>query len=161
MKTPILPTVIFDLDDTVINSRHRTPNHPDGTLNLAAYIESHTPENVAKDTLLPLARTMQRMIKAGYVVVVLTARHMHKCDYDYLKDNGLLPHIVLSREQVGPAHYKMGDGDYKARWLRVMMGYFPKAPIIMFDDAAPVKSVLRKLGIPVICGHKVNRRLGA
>lgn len=158
-----LPTVIFDLDDTVINSRHRQPNNPDGTLNLQAYILLHTPENVAKDTLLPLASVMQRMIASReYIVIVLTARHMHKCDYEFLERNGLMPNIVLSREQVTESHYKMGDGDYKTRWFKIMQGYFPKdRAVIMFDDAAPVKKAMRALGIPTLCGHKVNRRLGA
>ena len=30
--------VIFDLDETVVDSAHRTPNNPDGTLNLSRYL---------------------------------------------------------------------------------------------------------------------------
>lgn len=151
-------TVVFDLDETVINSKHRTPNYPDGTLNLQGYIENHTPENVAKDTLLPLAREMQRMIKQGYHVAILTARDMHACDYEYLAKNGLAAHMIMSRDQVANDHYRLKDGEYKARWLRIMFGDLSQ-PMVMFDDAAPVKSALRKLGIPVLCAHKVNRRL--
>lgn len=158
MKTQNRITVVFDLDETVINSKHRTPNFPDGTLNLAAYIENHTPENVAKDTLLPLAREMQRLIKQGYHVAILTARDMHDCDYQYLRDNGIEANMIMSRDQVPLDHYKMKDGDYKARWLAIMFGDL-RGPVIMFDDSPPVKARLRKLGVPVLCAHKVNRRL--
>lgn len=158
MKTQNRITVVFDLDETVINSKHRTPNNPDGTLNLAGYIENHTPENVAKDTLLPLAREMQRLIKQGYHVAILTARDMHSCDYEYLKQNGIDAGLIMSRDQVANDHYKMGDGAYKARWLRIMFGDLSR-PMVMFDDAPPVKAALRKMGIPVLCAHKINRRL--
>ena len=40
---------IFDLDDTTINSRHRQGE------TLADWIALNTPENVARDSLLPLA----------------------------------------------------------------------------------------------------------
>lgn len=157
-KTDNRITVVFDLDETVINSKHRTPNHPDGTLNLQAYIQNHTPENVAKDTLLPLAREMQRMLNQGYHVAVLTARDMHDCDYKYLAENGIFPSMIMSRDQVANDHYRLSDGAYKARWLRIMFGDL-RSPMVMFDDSAPVKTTLRKLGIPVLCAHKVNRRL--
>ena len=48
---------IFDLDGTVIDSSHRTPNKPDGTLDLEGYFELRTRKNIFKDTLLPLADT--------------------------------------------------------------------------------------------------------
>ena len=151
---------IFDLDETVIDSRHRTPNHPDGTLNLAAYIENHTPENVAKDTLLPLADVMRAVYDSGAYVIVLTARDMKQCDYDYLTDNGLKYHKIMSRDQASEAHYKMKDGDYKARWILPFLNLkqFAKKPVVMFDDAKPVKARLRK-HFPVMCAHKINARI--
>lgn len=151
---------IFDLDETVIDSRHRTPNNPDGTLNLAAYIENHTAENVAKDTLLPLAEVMRAAYADGAYVIVLTARDMKQCDYDYLADNGLKYHKIMSRDQASENHYKMKDGDYKARWILPFLNLkqFAKKTVIMFDDAKPVKARLRK-HFPVMCAHKINARI--
>lgn len=151
--------VIFDLDETVIDSRHRTPNNPDGTLNLAGYQANHTPENVAKDTLLPIARLMQQAYASGAYVIVLTARDMKDCDYQYLSDYGLKYHKIMSRDQASPNHYKMKDGEYKKRWIVPFLNLrqFKNAAVVMFDDAKPVKSTLRKF-FPVLCAHKINAR---
>ena len=34
--------MIFDLDETLVNSKHRTPNRADGTLDLAGYFRNKT-----------------------------------------------------------------------------------------------------------------------
>jgi hypothetical protein len=153
---------IFDLDETVIDSKHRTPNFPDGTLNLEAYIKNHTPENVAKDTLLPLAKTFFSVASNPSVyVVICTARDMKPCDYEFLKENGLHANMILSRDKASEKHYKMKDGEYKVTWLKKLrnLKQFRNLPAIMFDDAKPVKSAVRKMGIPVICAHKANKYL--
>ena len=152
--------VIFDLDETVIDSRHRTPNNPDGTLNLQAYIEKHTPENVARDTLLPLADVMRACYTRGDYVVVLTARDMKPCDYDFLAAHGLHYNLIMSRDRAKPKHYALKDGEYKKRWVKPLLNLrqFKNANIVMFDDAKPVKENLREL-FPVICAHKANKRL--
>ena len=153
---------IFDLDETVIDSRHRTPNNPDGTLNLAAYIERHTPENVARDTLLPLANVMRDLIARGEKVWILTARDMMQCDYDFLAQHGLTAAKIMSRDQCRSAkHYKSGDGEYKRKWLAPLrnLKQFAKAHFIMFDDAKPVLSTMRKMGITCLNAHTVNRNL--
>lgn len=152
--------LIFDLDETVIDSRHRTPNNPDGTLNLSAYMEKHTPENVAKDTLLPLARILKNAFGNGSYIVILTARDMKECDYEYLAANGIRFNKIMSRDKASATHYKLSDGEYKLRWIRNFLNLkqFAKLPAVMFDDAKPVKSTLRKL-FPVLCAHKMNERL--
>ena len=153
--------IIFDLDETVINSTHRTPNFPDGTLNLAAYLENQTAENIKKDTLLPLIRVMRDRFLAGDYIIVLTARGMIQADYDYLTDNNIPYHKIMSRDQCKtPRHYKLSDGEYKLFWIKSFLNLrqFKNKPVLMFDDAKPVKSVLRKL-FPVLCAHKINRKI--
>jgi hypothetical protein len=153
-------TLIFDLDETVINSAHRTPNFPDGTLNLAAYMELHTAENVAKDTLLPLAKVMQDAIKNGYKVAILTARDMMQADYDFLAANGIKPRHIYSRDKCKTKkHYKMRDGEYKATWFAKMPKSLTNNHCIMFDDAKPVKTAMRAIGVVCLCAHKVNKKM--
>lgn len=153
-------TLIFDLDETVINSSHRTPNFPDGTLNLAAYIEKHTPENVAKDTLLPLAKVMQKAIAQGYKVAILTARDMAQCDYDFLAKHGIKSRWIYSRDKCKTKrHYKMSDGLYKTTWFLKMPKSLTKNHVIMFDDSKVVKNAMRKIGVVCLCAHKINRKL--
>jgi len=157
MKKPI---VIFDLDETVIDSRHRTPNNHDGTLNLAAYVEKHTPENVARDTLLPLARVMQSAYESCEVWIC-TARDMMQCDYDFLARHGLRYHKIFSRDQVkSQKHYHKSDGLYKKHWLSILnLRQYRGRFVAMFDDAKPVISTMRQMGIVCINAHKANRRL--
>jgi len=157
MKKPI---VIFDLDETVIDSRHRTPNNHDGTLNLAAYIEKHTPENVARDTLLPLARVMRAAFESCEVWIC-TARDMMQCDYDFLARHGLRYHKIFSRDQVkSQKHYHKSDGLYKKHWLSILnLRQYRGRFVAMFDDAKPVISTMRQMGIVCINAHKANRRL--
>lgn len=152
--------VIFDLDETVIDSSHRTPNNPDGTLNLPAYIEKHTPANVRKDKLLPLARIMRECYVSGYYVIVLTARFMHSCDYQFLARHGLNYHRLFSREQANEKHQSLSDGEYKARFIIpfLQLKQFRNASVVMFDDAAKVKTALRK-HFPVLCAKRINSRI--
>ena len=156
MKKPIL---IFDLDETVINSQHRTPNNPDGTLNLAAYIEKHTPENVARDSLLPLANLMRSLYDRAEIWIC-TARDMAECDYEFLAAHGLRFHKIMSRDRVkSQAHYRKSDGAYKKQWLAVLnLKQYRGRFIVMFDDSKPVISTIRQMGIVCINAHKANRR---
>lgn len=156
-------TLIFDLDETVINSSHRTPNNPDGTLNLQGYKMNHTPANVFMDTLLPLAATMKRAIASGYKVAVLTARDMAWFDRDFLKAHGINPKHIYSRDKCRSArHYSMSDGAYKVEWFNKMPPSLVAGQhVIMFDDSKPVKAAMRAIGVTCLCAHKVNARLYA
>jgi FMN phosphatase YigB (HAD superfamily) len=148
-------TLIFDLDETIIDSAHRTPNDADGNLDLPAYIAKHNRKNVFKDKHLPLARIFKQAKKANYKIVILTARDMAKFDYDYLNFHGLNADLILSRNIADKNHYSMNDGDYKAKFI---LDYNLQNGL-MFDDNKNVKKALRKLGMTVLCAHKLNKRL--
>lgn len=150
---------IFDLDDTVVNSRHRIPLTPEGNLDLPAYRELATPANIDKDTLLPLAKEMQRLIAEGKEVAVLTARTMTDHDYHYLRVNGIMPKTVMSRNYITDEHSNLPDGMYKLRHLKEagLLG----ENVVLFDDNRNVKRDFRRAGVPVVCSIKVNKKLGA
>ncbi len=153
--------IIFDLDETVIDSRHRTPNNPDGTLNLAAYRERHTAENVAKDTLLALANVVRQAYRDGSYVIILTARIMAEYDYRFLTENGIPYHKIMSRDLCrSEKHANKKDGEYKRDYIIPFLNLrqFATKHVVMFDDSSAVKSALRK-HFPVICAHKANRKL--
>ena len=150
-----MATIIFDLDETVLDSKHRTPNDAEGNLDLTAYRANHTRGNVFKDSHLPLARIMKQVKKAGHRVVILTARDMKKFDYDYLNFHGLHADLILSRNIVDKDHYNLSDGDYKAKFI--IDNALHNA--IMVDDNRNVKKKLRRLGMVCLCAHKLNRRL--
>jgi len=147
---------IFDMDGTIIDSSHRQATKPDGTLNLAAWIENATPEKISKDIVLPLAQQIRKRQKAGDYVLICTARQMSFADFEFLQDNGICPDKIISR----PLGNMEADGSLKAKQLSKLFNLkqFAKASKIMFDDAASVRSALRKIGIAVLDPAKVARR---
>tara|TARA_B100000780_G_scaffold36770_1_gene22895 strand:+ start:55 stop:522 length:468 start_codon:yes stop_codon:yes gene_type:complete len=147
---------IFDMDGTIIDSSHRQATKPDGTLNLAAWIENATPEKISKDVVLPLAQQIRKRQKAGDYVLICTARQMSFADFEFLQDNGICPDKIISR----PLGNMEADGSLKAKQLSKLFNLkqFAKASKIMFDDAASVRSALRKIGIAVLDPAKVARR---
>lgn len=151
--------VIFDLDETIIDSSHRTPNNPDGTLNLTKYLELKTRENTMKDTLLPLSKYFQNLSSENYIVVC-TARTWKDFDEEFLMKNNLIPDMIFARSPCGK-HNKYKDANLKAAWISRLrnLKQFKNLPIFMFDDAKPVISAMRKLGIICLNSHKVNKRI--
>jgi len=148
---------IFDLDGTIIDSSHRQATLPDGTLNLPAWIENSTAEKIFSDTVLPLATQVRRRTKAGDYVLVCTARNMSDADFEFLMDNGINPHKIISR----PHGNQTPDGELKAKQLKSFLSLkqFQKASKVMFDDAASVRTALRKIGIAVIHPNKIEKKV--
>ena len=144
---------IFDLDGTIIDSSHRQATLADGTLNLPKWIENSTPEKIFGDTVLPLATQVRRRQKAGDYVMVCTARNMQDADFEFLQNEGICPDKIISR----PKGNMEADGVLKAKQLNSFLSLkqFQKASKIMFDDAATVRSSLRKIGIAVINPEKI------
>jgi hydroxymethylpyrimidine pyrophosphatase-like HAD family hydrolase len=151
--------LIFDLDGTVIDSSHRTPVREDGTLDLDVYRQKQTWGFVSQDKLLPLARIMKKFYNQAYIIVC-TARELLDCDIRYLRENGIVYNTILSRNNIPESHYKLTDGEYKKRHIRRFLNLkqFKNQQVVMFDDSKVVKSTLRSL-FPVLCAHKVNKRL--
>jgi len=152
---------IFDLDGTVIDSTHRHATLPDGSLDLAHWIENSTPEKIAADSLLPVANFM-RGIFPHHEVLVCTARVMSDADYDFLIDNGLHADAILSR----PAGNRMPDAFLKEMLLRdhatrrgMPWAEFVKNTTII-DDNASVLEQLGAVGIRTVCARTFNRALG-
>jgi hypothetical protein len=154
-------TLIFDLDETVINSKHRIPpNLPDGRFDLEGYFAKNTDENIAKDTLLPLAGLMRQAIENGYLVAILTSRTMKNADYEFLQNHGISPKFIFSRNIAKKKHAAMvHDGDYKTKWLSLMPKKLTRNHCIMFDDNKLVKKAMREIGVVCICPIKLNRKL--
>lgn len=150
--------LIFDLDQTVIDSSHRTPLKEDGTLDLDKYFFLNTCSNIFKDTLLPLADFMKRMYNNENYIVVCTARMITEHDLAYLRNNNLQYHKIVHRK---PCHMYLSDGQMKEKLLNYIftLKQFSKLPKYMWDDNPKVLKTLRKK-IPVFNSLKVNKRLG-
>tara|TARA_B100001287_G_scaffold255761_1_gene240112 strand:- start:1210 stop:1677 length:468 start_codon:yes stop_codon:yes gene_type:complete len=108
--------VVFDLDQTIIDSRHRTPVK-DGKVDVVKYISLQTRDNIYRDTILPLADVMKKDYKDNYIIIC-TARHMTKNDYDFLRDNDLKYHEIYERGIVDKSISSLDDAEYKMKCLK-------------------------------------------
>lgn len=150
--------IVFDLDGTVIDSSHRTPTHKDGTLNLTRYLEMQVREHIFKDNLLPLASVMQKLHNMGHYIIICTARIMSQDDIDFLHYHKIPYHSMQSRLQKEDG---IKDAILKHRKLTKLknLPQFRNKHWIMFEDAKPVISAMRKIGITCLNAVKVNERL--
>jgi hypothetical protein len=148
--------IIFDLDMTVVDSRHRTPNKPDGTLDLQGYFSLRNRDSIMRDTLLPLAKAMRALAKDNYIIIA-TARSVDEADYEFMKRNNLPYNKFFSREWGSMEK----DASLKLRQIKKLLNLrqFHGKPCYMFDDASPVIREMRKAGIRCLNSHKVNRKL--
>ena len=151
--------VIFDLDQTVIDSSHRNPNNSDGTINLEQYFKLRNRKNIFRDKLLPLAKIFKQLKNSDNYIIVATARNIDHNDVDFLKANGLNADMILSRKWI--IENAVPDAELKARKLNSLFNLkqFKNVPKFMFDDAPKVISKMRELGIVTLNAIKVNERL--
>ena len=146
---------IFDLDETVIDSHHRQGE------TLAEWIALNTPENVAKDTLLPLASQMKAAYKNGDVVTVCTSRVLSAHDFESFRSLGLRFDNLLARtlldgnEAAGSLKLRLLQG--LAKRQNVSWRQFCRTAI-MFDDNQDVKETLNRNGLKCFCPINYNSR---
>ena len=154
---------IYDLDHTVIDSSHRQLTLADGSLDLDHWVENNTPEKIARDRLLPLARHWRAQRERGCEIVVCTARVMGAADYEYLRANNLEWDACLSR----PLGNTNPDGELKfallqkyARAKTHSWARFCKFSL-MIDDNKNVIAYLTARGLRVYNALEINARLAA
>ena len=154
--------IIFDLDHTVIDSSHRQATLSCGSLDLANWIKNNTPENIAQDKLLPLARYWKTERAKGTTIGVCTARVLQDADYQFLADNGLDCDFILSRK-LGD---NSGDGILKEKLLKqyskkINMPFdeFTKSITGFFDDNQLVLNKLKELNVKAYNALDVNKML--
>lgn len=151
---------IYDLDHTVIDSRHRSATLPNGDLDLAHWIENSTPEKIARDKLLPLAGHWKTQRARGAEIVVCTARVMGEADYQYLADHGLHYDGMICRamgdrsadavlKERGLRNYAYASGISWARFCRFS---------VMLDDNENVIKALTARGLRVYNSLEINAR---
>jgi hypothetical protein len=148
---------IFDLDGTVIDSDHRTPRLPDGSVDVHAFLALKTRKTVFRDTLLPLARTMRLANRdPDTTVAVCTSRTMHDMDLHYLKFHRLDHDIMLHRIK---GDFDTPDAALKTGLIKPLLDKFRS--VVMFDDNLSVIEAIRALGVRVINSTHHNKRLAA
>lgn len=144
--------VVYDLDETIIDSKHRTPNKPDGSLDLETYFKRR--HLLPRDTLLPLVNVMRKNFINGCHVVICTSRSMDDLDYTYLDRNKIPFHHILKRE------WGCKDDDAELK-KHLLLDYFDGRVkgIPVYDDNLHVLKMVKSLGMIPINSIIANRML--
>lgn len=138
---------LFDLDQTVICSKHRQLTKPCGSLDLEHWKENCTPEKVAQDSLLPLADSMRSLFTLPHnKIVICTARVMSAPDWQFLARHNLPFHDALHRapdDTRGDAEYK-----YSKIWSYLTSQKIPRnkwsVSVCLVDDNTKVLEMARR-----------------
>ena len=152
---------IFDLDGTVIDSSHRQNTLPDGSLDLAHWIENNTVEKILADSLLPLAEKMREV--RSDTVAVITARVIQDADLAFLRRNDLKFDYLYSRAQGN----NTPDDLLKRRAVLRLAAKMNKSiawmrkNTVFFDDNLAVLDIMASMGIKTINATLANERLTA
>ena len=154
--------IVFDLDGTVIDSSHRALNKPCGSIDLAHWRENCTPEKIAQDKVLPLARAMRRMYAAGHTIIVCTSRIMQDADFQFLRDNDLPHHVVLHRDILDDR----SCGDMKVAHLtEYLLAHTGKGiadnNVVMFEDNMGVINAMMKHDVTCFDATRANKKMRA
>lgn len=149
---------IFDLDATVICSRHRQLSRPDGSLDLAHWRENCTPEKIAADSLLPLADTMRGAWHTGALVIICTSRVLQRADFEFLERHRLFYHFAAYRMSENDTRR---DGPFKRDKLTHILKRFDLPPnrVAFYEDNEECLQVAREMGICVVDSKIANREL--
>lgn len=155
-----MANIIFDLDGTVICSKHRQLTDASGSLDLAHWREHCTREKIFGDKLLPLANVMRRYYAEGHNIIVCTSRIVTTHDMDFFALNGLRFHHFISRAE----NDNRSDADYKRERLndwavtqgKTCIGDFNA---ICFDDNLSVIQELQRNKVICFDATSYNRNL--
>ena len=145
---------IFDLDGTAINSDHRQGE------TLADWIANNTPENVAKDSLLPLAHSWRTIDQSQHTVVIMTSRVIGNADLAFLAHSDLRYRFIYSRPEgslIPCGQLKAAMVRQCARDLGVSLAWM-RYNAYMFDDSENVRNALQSMGIRVYNPISYNAR---
>ena len=154
---------IFDLDHTVIDSSHRQVTLADGSLDLNAWRENSTYDQIMRDKPLPLMAECRKLIEGFHDVISCTARVMGGADYQYLREYGLAFDDILSR----PEGCDMPDAQLKEWLLRSYAQesgetfYRFARRSILLDDNEKVLKHLQGLGFRCYNAISINAQLKA
>ncbi len=150
------PIMIFDLDHTVICSRHRQLTRPDGSLCLDSWRANSTRDKIFQDSLLPLAGWMRRGYNHGAEIIICTARVISQHDLDFLDHKRLKYHEILHRDGFDD---NRPDAMLKVVKLTPLFYTRDKRDAVMFDDNQHVLAAVRNMGVRTIDAIEMNNKL--
>lgn len=148
--------IAWDLDGTLICSKHRSSLKEDGTFDLEAWRAKCIPEFINQDTLLPLADAFFENQKTGYTQIAVTARDMVQADFDYLKSKGMHFDMILHRKNSDEL-----DEVLKNKRLQDFLNKEGRIPFMAFDDKEENLAVFDRYGFRTFNAKYMNYKLAA
>ena len=147
---------IFDLDNSVICSKHRQLTQDDGSLNLHHWMQNSTREKIMRDSLLPLAEVMKDSHSTGAIIAVCTSRIMSVHDFEFLEINGLFFDYIMCRSPDD----NRPDNAYKYDKLSYFLAQYglQAKRTRLYDDNATVLEMARRMGIECIDSIQYNEK---
>tara|TARA_Y100001951_G_scaffold102959_1_gene110747 strand:- start:1406 stop:1876 length:471 start_codon:yes stop_codon:yes gene_type:complete len=144
--------VIFDLDETVIDSSHRQKRDANGNLDLQHWLENQTRNKMFRDTLMPLADYWRDCQEQGMEIAVCTSRTARPNDVlSFLAYKGLRVDYYMRRlpgDERSSAELKV---DLLSRFFKAHNPYFDPKACEFFDDLESVREAVTKtLGVKCI-----------
>lgn len=124
---------VYDLDGVLVDSSHRYRNKPCGAIDLDYWFKMRTPENVARDSLLPLARQYVRDCQNSEIyTVICTSRSQEIEDIRFIYDNLGAPNKLIMR----PHGNMESDSILKRRQLMMLFNLrqFARLPRRLWED---------------------------
>ena len=141
---------IFDLDGTVICSKHRQRLKTNGDLDLAHWIAHRADRDlVFRDRLLPLSRFWFALQAYEEAPAICTSRVVSELEYEYLEKNGLRFSTFMHRTEGD----MRGDAEYKVSKIRDHLeatGWEASVTTLYEDHAGVREAVKRELGLKVL-----------
>jgi hypothetical protein len=148
---------IFDLDGTIICSKHRQKLKPNGDLDLDHWIANRAKYHlVMADKLLPLSR-LWRAIQLDNRPAICTSRVISHLDEDFLLKHKLIWSTFMHRE----GGDFTSDAEYKVKHIRNHLDRtgWDASTTTLYDDHAGVRQAVRKeLGLKVFDPVPFNTR---
>lgn len=149
---------IFDLDNTVICSKHRQRLKPCGDLDLDHWIANRAvPELVFRDTLLPFAEFWKSLQVGGSYPSICTSRVISSLEHDFLAMHSLHYEHFIHRAD---GDFR-SDADYKVARIREHLDAtgWAAADTTLYDDHAGVREAVKAvLGLRVFNPVPYNTR---
>ena len=152
---------LFDLDDTIINSKHRSKFHADGSLDIPHWEENSTFKNIHQDHLIfNMINVLNYFLKRNDCWnVAITSRELTDLDYIFFKTHNIMFDDTLHRGSTHlgteyPNRYKLADYELKDVLLTNYDPGYGKG--FAFDDKQCNLDVFHKHGFVAYNANHIN-----
>lgn len=128
MKNSIKSIAVYDLDGTIIDSRHRFKKLSDGRIDLGHWYANR--HKCCDDKLLPLAKKYKSDLRRrSRAVIIATARELADADMEFIKHKLGMPDFIVSRKT-----QEEDTQQLKIDGIREILTNYVNARVTIYED---------------------------